>query len=226
MIEGMRPPGSPKQLEKRRLYAIKLRQSGKSLTDVARRTGVDRRSITRWQRRYRAQGRVGLQARPIPGRPVKLSRRQLQQLRCFLLKGALAYGFSADYWTLQRVKALIWKQFRVRYTPSALWYLLARFEWSCQEPQPRASQRDESEIARWKRSVWPQIKKRMGTPRTPCFYGRKWLLLDPASASHLGPQRPDSDHPLESQPGESECHRHPHCFAPLSPSLDPRPFAF
>lgn len=169
----MRPPGSPKQLEKRRLYAIKLRQSGQSLTEVARRTGVDRRSITRWQRLYRAKGKVGLQARPIPGCPVKLSRRQLQQLRCFLLNGALAYGFSADYWTLQRVKALIWKQFRVRYTPSAIGYLLARFEWSCQEPQPRARQRDESEITRWKRYVWPQIKKTHGNAAPTLFLWTK-----------------------------------------------------
>jgi transposase len=158
----MRPPGSPKQLEKRRLYAIKLRQAGKSLTEVARWTGVDRRSIARWQKIYRAKGSDGLQARSIPGRPIKLSRRQLQQLRRLLLKGSLAHGFPTDYWTLQRARALIWKYFRVHYTPSAIWYLLARFEWSCQKPQPYSILRDESKIAHWKRYVWPQIKKTHG----------------------------------------------------------------
>jgi transposase len=76
-----------------------------------------------------------------------------------LVKGAAAYGFSNDLWTLKRIAAVIRREFGILYHPNHLWRLLRRAGWSCQVPERRAVQRDEAAIAHWKRYRWPHIKK-------------------------------------------------------------------
>jgi len=41
-----------------------------------------------------------------------------------------------------------------------VWRLLGASGFSCQRPERRAIERDEQAIARWKRAVWPALKKR------------------------------------------------------------------
>jgi hypothetical protein len=72
----MRPQGSPVELERRRLRAIALLEQGLLPHEVAERVGVDRRSVRRWKRTYRRRGHTGLKARPVPGRPPKLTAAQ------------------------------------------------------------------------------------------------------------------------------------------------------
>lgn len=64
----MRPQGSPAELERRRLRAIELLQRDIPVDVVAERLAVDRRSVRRWKRAHRRQGRAGLRARPVAGR--------------------------------------------------------------------------------------------------------------------------------------------------------------
>jgi transposase len=97
----MRPEGSGKQLERRRRRAIALLREGRAPVEVARLVGADRRSVRRWHAAYRKQGARGLAARPVPGRPAKLSARQRRQLERMLLRGAAASGFESDLWTVR-----------------------------------------------------------------------------------------------------------------------------
>lgn len=76
-----------------------------------------------------------------------------------LLKGARAYGFPNELWTLKRIAAVIQVEFGVRYHPSHVWKILRHLGWSCQVPERRAIQRNEHAIAHWKRYRWPAIKK-------------------------------------------------------------------
>jgi transposase len=86
-----------------------------------------------------------------------------------LARGALAYGYPAEYWTLERVQWLIAKKFKIHYHPSGVWHVLRRLGWNCQKPQRLALQRDEATIAYWKRYRWPRIKKVADSRRHPCF---------------------------------------------------------
>lgn len=156
----MRPPGTPQQLERRRRQAIRLLESGQHLSAVARQWHCAKSSVSRWWDAYRRRGDRGLHARPIPGRPCRLSQDQKRALAAHLLEGALAQGYRTDLWTLERIAQLIRKKFRVRYHPNHVWWLLRGMGWSCQKPERRALQRDERAIAQWKRERWPHIKKR------------------------------------------------------------------
>ena len=108
-------------------------------------------------------GAEALAAKPVPGRPPKLSEPQCRQLLDLLLQGAVACGFPNELWTLDRVAEVIGREFGVFYHPNHVWRLLRRHSWSCQVPEWRAMQRDEPAIAHWKRYRWPHIKK---GPRT------------------------------------------------------------
>jgi len=155
----MRPQGTPQQLEKRRLLALRLLKEGKTPSFVARSLGASKSSVSRWREVYREKGKSGLRPKPIPGRPPRLNGTQKARLAGWLLRNPLAYGYKTDIWTLRRVAHLIEDRLRVRYHPNHVWRLLTDMDWSCQKPEKLARERDEKAIAHWKRYVWPHIKK-------------------------------------------------------------------
>ena len=155
----MRPHGTATELERRRRRALALLGRGLSLHEVGRRIGTSAASVCRWKQAVDRGGRNALAAKPVPGRPRKLSPRETQRLLRVLAKGALAYGFPNDLWTLRRITAVIHRTFGVRHHPNHVWRLLRECRWSCQVPERRALQRDEAAIAHWKHYQWPHIKK-------------------------------------------------------------------
>src|SRR5215510_1135377 len=98
----MRPLGTPKQLEKRRHRAVRLLQSGQTLAAVARQIGATVSSVFRWRQAYQREGRQGLNAKPTPGRPPRLSPQQKRQLVRLLALGPVHAGHRTDLWTLPR----------------------------------------------------------------------------------------------------------------------------
>lgn len=156
---GMRPQGTPQQLEKRRVQALRLLKAGKTLSSVARWLGASKSSVSRWYHAYRRKGRNGLRPKPIPGRPARLSAAQKSRLARWLSEGPLAFGYTTDLWTLKRIARLIEERVHVRYHPNHVWRLLKGMGWSCQKPETRARERDEAAIAHGKRYRWPHIKK-------------------------------------------------------------------
>lgn len=156
----MRPQGTPQQLQKRRESAIKLLKVRKRPTAVARALSASRSSVYRWQHAFKRKGLAGLIAQPIPGRPPDLTPKQKQRLEQLLLKGPLTAGYKTDLWTLRRIARLIKRHFHVTDHPGHVWKVLRALGWSCQKPERRATQRDETAITRWKRYVWPQIRHR------------------------------------------------------------------
>lgn len=156
----MRPPGNPKELERRRIRAIRLLEEGNPPVEVARAVGVDRRSVRRWNAAYRKGGEEAIKRQPTPGRPQKLTEKQKSRLAKALLKGAQASGFPTDLWTCPRVARLIEKQFGVRYHVDHIGRLLHGMGFSPQKPRRRAIERDEKEIRRWIKEEWPRIKKK------------------------------------------------------------------
>jgi hypothetical protein len=106
-----------------------------------------------------------------------LSLVELHELEAVLLAGAVASGFPTELWTLARIATVIRRTFHQRYHPSGVWWVLQRMGWSCQKPERRATQRDEAQIARWRRYRWPQLKKVPAAGHYAGFPGRKRLRV-------------------------------------------------
>jgi|SRR5579885_462124 len=147
-------------LEKRRLQAFKLLDSGLPQAEVARRVGVHRQSVSRWAQEAKSKGRSGLLKAGRAGRKPRLAAGQIKQIKAALLEGAQAHGYATPLWTISRVGALIKQLTGLQYHPGHVWRLLRSFGWSSQRPTGRALERDEKAIKHWKQKEWPRIKKK------------------------------------------------------------------
>jgi transposase len=148
-----------KELERRRLRAARLLMKGETQAEVARRVGVSRQSVLRWERKRQEGGQTALRRPKRFGRPPRLSEAQCAQLVSLLKAGAVSAGFSSELWTLPRIGTLIKERFGVQLVDSSVWRLLGRLGWSVQRPTGQARQRDERAIRTWKAKRWPELKK-------------------------------------------------------------------
>lgn len=162
-----RPSGSAELLEARRRQALRLLDSGYSLTEVGRLTDSAASSVMRWRNARARGGSQALKVRPTPGRPAALSNAQRQRVIRRLMKGAMANGFATQLWTTSRVAVVIHRCCQVRYHRSHVARLLHDFGFSCQKPERLALERDEARIEQWKRKDWRRVKKTLrGWART------------------------------------------------------------
>src|SRR5438552_557376 len=118
----MRPHGSPEKLEARRRKAVSFLKAGYGISEVARRVGAAKGSVSRWWSAYRKKGWRELKPRQAPGRPLKLSQRQRRELTDLLSRG--------HFWTTQRISDLIHKSFGVRYHRDSIGPLMRTLGWA------------------------------------------------------------------------------------------------
>ena len=157
---SVRPKGTSAELEQRRRDAVAMLKQGMKPAAVAKALRVSLVSVGRWRKAALDGGAKALAAKPVVGRPLKLSVQQRQELLELLRQGPIEHGFRTELWTLARVAEVIVRHFGVRYHPSGVWRILQALDWSAQKPECRARERDEAAIARWRRVGWPRIKKR------------------------------------------------------------------
>ena len=147
-------------LERRRLVAAALLAKGLSQSEVARRVGAHRQSVSQWAEALREKGRKGLKKAARAGRPAKLGAADCKRIERGLKRGPEALGYGSSLWTSARVAHLIEQECGVRYATGHAWRILRQLGWSCQRPAGRALERDEEKIQQWKRKRWPEIKKK------------------------------------------------------------------
>ncbi len=146
-------------LEARRMQAAWLFAQGQPQAEIVHRLKVSRPTAHRWYHVWRRHGAAGLQGAGRAGRKSRLQARARQRLEAALLRGARAWGFPTELWTLQRVTRIIEKVCHVRYHPRHVWRVLRALGWSRQRPARRARERNQKAIAHWVCVRWPQVKK-------------------------------------------------------------------
>src|SRR5439155_3254182 len=99
----MRNKGSPAELERRRLLAVKRVLEGYTTTEVSEVLEIDPSSIRRWLCAYRRDGWRALFAKPVPGRPGKLTRTQEKIVQRWLAESPMEHGFATELWTAARL---------------------------------------------------------------------------------------------------------------------------
>jgi len=153
----MRQKGTSAQLARIRNRGLALLEKGKKPEEVAEILTVTPRCVYRWRQESRQPKRKKA-ARSV-GRPRKLTDKQIKKLEKALDRGAYAFGYAGDYWTLDRIAQIIWQLFQVRCHPSGVWYIMDRIGWSNQRPQRLALHKNDKAIETWKKEVLPEIKK-------------------------------------------------------------------
>jgi len=159
----MRHKGTSEELTVVRVRGLALLEKGKKPQEVAEILNVTPSCVYRWWRESKEPRKK--KATRLPGRPRKLSEKQLKRLEKALDKGAYAFGYAGNYWTLDRISQVIWQLFEVRYHPSAVWHLMRDMGWSNQRPQRQPLHRNDEAIEQWKEEELPRIKKVSATGR-------------------------------------------------------------
>lgn len=160
MLCCMRSNGSPEILEYRRHLAVERLLEGYSVEEVAGFLDVDPSSVRRWWAAFRQQGIAGLVARPVSGRPCKLSRTQEKIVLRWLADSPVEYGFATELWTGTRVAALIERELGIGFHPRYLQRWMRAHGLTPQKPQRVPRERNPEAIADWLATDWPRIKKR------------------------------------------------------------------
>lgn len=146
-----------------RLKAAELREKGKKQSLIARRLGVSRQSVSRWNKLLVAHGIQRLQYEG--GRPSLVEPAALRQFITSLQDQYANAGPDGPfYWSTAWVTDRIAEQFGVAYDPAHVWRLLTRLghQWPRRGRRPKVqteSQRDEPAEAMATQTPPPGKKK-------------------------------------------------------------------
>jgi transposase len=110
-----------------RSHAVARIVAGERPEQVALALGCTRSTVFAWLARYRAGGLPALAARPVPGRPARLSTIQCNRLYALMTgAGPRELGLGPALWTRQQVRALIARDLRVTLSEASVGRLLHR----------------------------------------------------------------------------------------------------
>ena len=145
-----------------RILAVRrVREDGEAPSDVIKSLGLCRTTIYRWLRTYDKKGIEGLQSTKASGPKPKLSDKQKQQVRQWILgKDPRQYGFDFGLWTRSIVAEMIQDKFGVTLGLTAIGRLLASLKITPQKPLRRSYERDPKAVDQWIKKTYPQLKKR------------------------------------------------------------------
>lgn len=145
--------------EARRLIGGRMLENGCDVDEIVLALQVTAKAVYQWKNILQTEGLEGLRRKNGSGKQSKLDAAQLEQLKAIILEGAIAYGFPNEQWTSKRVRLVIFERFHVEYNSNYVCEILRSLDLSPQVPQVRSVKRNQAEIDRWKRYVWPRIKK-------------------------------------------------------------------
>jgi transposase len=149
-----------KTLEQLRIRAVRQIKQGAHPDEVAAGLGMTRAAVYGWLANYREGGLEALKARPVPGRPSKLSGSQLQRIYALVVgHDPRQLQFTFALWTRAMVRELIGREFGVRLSEVSVGRLLRKLGLSPQRPLCRAYQQNPEAVARWKAETYPQLRR-------------------------------------------------------------------
>jgi len=156
----------------RKLAVRRVLEGGEKPSEVMKSMGLCRTAIYRWLGKARKGGLAALEASVSKGPAPRLSARQRQQVRRWIVgKDPRQYGFDFGLWTRSLVRALIEERFGVRLGLTCVGKMLAELEITPQKPLRRAYERDEAAVEKWRREDYPRLKRRAKRRNADIFFG-------------------------------------------------------
>lgn len=125
-----------------RLHGLLLVAQGMSGLEVARLLGDAPRTVQYWVRRFEQDGLAGLLEGERPGRPRRLSERQLQEVNAALRRSPEECGLSGNLWDGKTLSAWIERRFGVCLGVRQCQYLFRQLGFRMRKPRPLISQAD------------------------------------------------------------------------------------
>ena len=151
-----------KALEHLRILAVRrVVEDDEAPSVVMESLGFSRTAIYPWLRKFEQEGWDALVERIAAGPEPKLTEKQRQQVKRWILgKDPRQYGFDFGLWSRRIVQALIKERMRVGLGLTAVGRLLASLDITPQKPLRRAYERDPQAVEFWLQKTYPALKRR------------------------------------------------------------------
>ena len=147
-------------LEAIRIRSVRQVERGESPEVVIKALGMTRGCIYKWIAKYREGGTEALKAKPLLGRPLKLTGPNLRWIfRTVTTKNPLQLQFPYALWTREMVKELIARKYGIQLNVTSVGRLLKKLGLSCQRPLMRAFQQNPVVVREWMERDYPKIKR-------------------------------------------------------------------
>jgi transposase len=162
-----------KTLEDIRIRSVRqIMDEEARVEDVANSLGLRRSTVYSWVKTYKERGEQALLAKPVPGRPSKLSDEQVRAVYTILLgKDPRQLQFDFALWTRWMVGDLIKRMFDVELTEQSVGRMLRRWGMSPQRPLVRAYEQDPEAVRRWKTHTYPAIREQAAQAGARVYFG-------------------------------------------------------
>jgi transposase len=144
----------------KRLQAVLLNSEGQTSGELARILKSPRSKVSEWLQRYQTHGVDGLLEGYRSGRPSELTEKQQQELGDILDSGPVTYGLDNGIWTSPMISWVIEQEFGVQYHPGHVRKLLHAWGFSVQRPRRILARADVAAQDRWRRHIYPDLKKK------------------------------------------------------------------
>jgi len=146
-------------LQVMRQQAIKARACMKGVSSVAAAYGINVRSVFRWLADFANGGQNALLAKPIPGRPPKVSEEEMRWLAKAVRENTpLQYKFAFGLWTLSLIATLIEREFGKKLSLASVSRIMKLLGFSAQKPLYQAWQQDATLVRAWEAEIYPAIR--------------------------------------------------------------------
>ena len=126
----------------RRLMALALILEGKSRTEAARQSGMERQTLRDWVHRYNAEGLAGLSSRVGSGPAPLLNEAQMAELKELVVKGPDPETDGVVRWRCVDLRAKIEQRFSVTVHKRTVAKWLRQLELTRLQPRPFHPKKD------------------------------------------------------------------------------------
>ncbi|CAA9581856.1 Mobile element protein [uncultured Synechococcales cyanobacterium] len=147
-----------------RQQAIRLREQGKRMGEIANYLGVHRTTVSGWWRQYQQEGETALKQQPRgaklgEGRTLSLGEETTVQ-RLMQAHFPDELNIDSALWTRSAVQALIACECGVEMPIRTVGEYLLRWGYTPQKPLKRAYEQDPQAVSAWLETDYPAIKQR------------------------------------------------------------------
>lgn len=147
------------ELQTMRQRAVKAVMNGQAVASVAAAYGLNIRTVFRWLAAYVSGGQNALLAKPIAGRPPKLTAEEMRWVaKAVRDNSPLQWQFEFALWTLSLIGHLIERQFGKKLSAATVRNVMKSLGFSALRPLTRAWQQDPVLVERWQAEDYPAIR--------------------------------------------------------------------
>lgn len=142
-----------------RQQAIKAVREGQPVASVASAFGLNVTTVFRWLAKFAEGGQNALLAKPIPGRPPKVSAEEMRWIANAVKDNTpQQFKFEFGLWTLSLLRELINREFGKSLSLESVRRIMKLLGFSTQKPLYQAWQQDPVLVKQWETETYPAIK--------------------------------------------------------------------